>query len=61
MDQQLHLHQELMLLILDDSKGTFDGNMYHYGLAGAMLSELLIQGRFKGFQRRRKKGQRSTA
>ena len=45
--QQLHLHQELLLLILDDSGGTFDGTMYHYGLAGALLSELLLQGRIK--------------
>ena len=47
MDRRLHLHQELMLLILDDSDGTFDGSMYHYGLAGATLSELLLQGRLK--------------
>lgn len=40
----LCLHHELALLVLDDSKGTFSGSMYPYGLAGAMLSELLLQG-----------------
>lgn len=41
---KLCLHHELALLILDDSKGTFQGSMYQYGLAGAILSELLLQG-----------------
>jgi Golgi phosphoprotein 3 len=40
----LCLHHELALLVLDDSQGTFSGSMYPYGLAGAMLSELLLQG-----------------
>lgn len=40
----LCLHHELALLILDDSKGTFEGSMYQYGFAGAILSELLLQG-----------------
>lgn len=40
----LCLHHELALLVLDDSKGTFGGGMYQYGLAGAILSELLLQG-----------------
>lgn len=40
----LCLHHELALLVLDDSKGTFEGTMYQYGLAGAVLSELLLQG-----------------
>lgn len=40
----LCLHHELALLILDDSKGTFVGSMYNYSLAGAILSELLLQG-----------------
>lgn len=44
---QLYLHQELMLLVLDDSKGSFVGSMYQYGLAGAILSELLLLGRIK--------------
>jgi golgi phosphoprotein 3 len=40
----LCLHHELALLALDDSKGTFEGNMYVYGFAGAILSEFLLQG-----------------
>lgn len=40
----LCLHHELALLILDDTKGTFVGTMVPHGLAGAMLSELLVQG-----------------
>lgn len=40
----LCLHHELALLVLDDSKGTFGGAMYQYGLAGAILSELMLQG-----------------
>lgn len=40
----LCLHHELALLVLDDSQGTFVGSMYPYGFAGAMLSELLLQG-----------------
>ncbi len=43
----LCLHHELALLVLDDSKGSFSGAMYHYGLAGAILSELLLQGVIK--------------
>ncbi len=44
---RLYLHQELLLLTLNDSKGTFEGGMYLYGVAGAVLSELLLQGRIK--------------
>lgn len=40
----LCLHHELALLALDDSRGTFAGTMYQYGFAGAILSELLLQG-----------------
>lgn len=40
----LGLHHELMLLILDDSKGHFTGMMIQYGVAGAVLSDLLLQG-----------------
>jgi golgi phosphoprotein 3 len=40
----LCLHHELALLVLDDSRGTFGGAMYQYGFAGAILSELLLQG-----------------
>ncbi len=40
---QLYLHQELCLLAIDDSKGTFEGGMYLYGFAGAILAELLLK------------------
>lgn len=40
----LCLQHELALLVLDDSKGTFEGGMYAYGFAGAILSEMLLQG-----------------
>lgn len=46
-DLQLCLHHQLILLVLDDAKGSFKGTMYHYGLAGAVLSELLLQGLIK--------------
>ncbi len=46
-DPQLCLHHELLLLVLDDSKGHFAGNMFQYGVAGAILSELLLQGLIK--------------
>ena len=41
---QLCLHHELMLLTLDDTKGHFAGTMFLYGLAGALLSEMILQG-----------------
>ena len=44
---QLCLHHEQILLVLDDAKGSFAGCMYQYGLAGALLSELLLQGLIK--------------
>ena len=44
---QLCLHHELMLLILDDLKGSLHGTSYQYGLAGAIISELLLQGVIK--------------
>ena len=43
----LCLHHELVLLLLDDAKGNFKGGMYQYGMAGAVLSELLLQGLIK--------------
>jgi golgi phosphoprotein 3 len=43
-ESPLCLHHQLALLILDDSKGTFTGSMYQYGLAGAIVSELMLQG-----------------
>lgn len=43
--EKLFLHQEVCLLALTDDKGTFSDGMYIYALAGAMVSELLLQER----------------
>ncbi|MGI9516648.1 MAG: GOLPH3/VPS74 family protein [Pirellulaceae bacterium] len=45
MNKPLFLHQEVMLLSLRDEKGTAVGGFYTYAIAGAMLSELLMQQR----------------
>lgn len=42
----LYLHEEIMLLALRDEKGTVElGSMYGYALGGAILAELLLEGR----------------
>lgn len=45
MSKDLLLHQEVLLLALADDKGVLTGGMVGYALAGAMLSELLLQER----------------
>jgi Golgi phosphoprotein 3 len=45
MNQKLSLHQEVLLLALRDDDGAFSGGMYLYSVAGAMVSELLMQQR----------------
>ena len=45
MNQKLSLHQEVLLLALRDDDGAFSGGMYLYSIAGAMVSELLMQQR----------------
>jgi Golgi phosphoprotein 3 len=41
----LFLHEKIMLLALQDDKGTVEsGTMYTYGLGGAILAELLLGG-----------------
>lgn len=45
MVENLRLHQEVVLLALRDDKGTFAGGMFLYSIAGAMVSELLLQER----------------
>lgn len=42
MSHQLSLQQEIVLLALRDKEGTFSSGMYLYGIAGAMISELLL-------------------
>jgi Golgi phosphoprotein 3 len=43
-DDQLYLHEELLLLALKDAEGTIESRagMYQYALGGAILSELLL-------------------
>ena len=43
----LHLHEEILLLALHDEKGTFHSSMYSYALAGAVVTELLLEGRLQ--------------
>ncbi len=43
---QLHLYEEIMLLALRDKEGTVaSGAMYNYAVGGAILAELLLNGR----------------
>lgn len=45
---ELYLHEEILLLALNDDKGTLDGaSMYSYAVAGAMMAELLIRRRIE--------------
>jgi len=45
--QGLHLHEQMLLLVLRDEKGTLESKagMYRIALGGAILSELLLEGR----------------
>lgn len=49
----LRLHEKILLLALKDDKGTPAGSMYTYAMAGAILSELLLEGRVRAVPRRR--------
>jgi len=45
-DNSLHLHEEIMLLVLRDREGTVvSGTLYNYAIGGAVLAELLIEKR----------------
>lgn len=41
---ELHLHEQLLLLALNDDKGTMQGQSFEVGAAGAILAELLLHG-----------------
>ena len=44
----LFLHEEIMLLALKDEKGTFaSGTQYSFGMGGAILAELMLDGRIR--------------
>ena len=52
----LHLYEEIMLLALRDEEGTVaSGAMYNYAVAGAILAELLLEGRIAIEEPRRNK------
>jgi hypothetical protein len=45
-ENSLHLHEEIMLLVLRDREGTVvSGTMYSYAIGGAILAELLMEKR----------------
>ena len=51
----LLLHEEVMLLALHDDKGTIVGDYYAYAVGGAVLAELLLGGRIRIDESRKKK------
>lgn len=52
----LYLYEEMMLLALRDKEGTVaSGAMYNYAVAGAILAELLLEGRITIDEPRRNK------
>ncbi len=56
MARVLRLHHEILLLALHDRKGTFAfGQMIHLGLGGAVLTELLLEGRVRIVEEGRRK------
>lgn len=56
MENELHLHEEIILLALRDKEGTIDlGVNYQYAIGGAILAELLMKGRISLEQVKKKK------
>jgi hypothetical protein len=52
----LYLYEEIMLLALRDEEGTVaSGAMYNYAVAGAILAELLLEGRIRIDEPRKRK------
>jgi len=44
----LHLHEEILLLALDDDEGTIDfGSSWQMAAGGALIAELLLEGRLR--------------
>lgn len=52
---ELWLHEEVLLLALKDDKGTPHSSMYTIAMGGALLAELLLDGRFVLEEKPRKK------
>lgn len=47
-NSSLFLHEEILLLALQDEKGTISaGSMYAYAVGGALLAELVVRGRIE--------------
>ena len=56
MADQLYLHEEILLLALRDHKGTIaSGTSYKFALGGAILAELLLDGRLSVDVEKKKK------
>jgi golgi phosphoprotein 3 len=53
--RDLHLHEEILLLALHDEKGSFHSSMHSFALAGAVVTELLLDGRLRVVEGRRKR------
>ena len=53
--RSLFLHEEIMLLALHDDKGTISSENYPYAIGGAVLADLLLSGRLRVDEERRKK------
>ncbi len=51
----LFLHEEVMLLALHDDKGTISSDNYPYAIGGAVLADLLLAGRLRVDDERKKK------
>ena len=59
---RLRLHEEILLLGLRDEKGTVAGNVWmNYALGGAILAELIVDGRLKVDVEGKKKFARVTS
>ena len=54
-EPELRLHEEILLLTLKDEKGTPAWGHYTFALAGAVLTELVLEGRVRLEERRRRK------
>lgn len=56
MNSKLYLHEEILLLALNDEKGTIHpGASYHQALAGAIVAELMLSKRIQVEENKRKK------
>jgi Golgi phosphoprotein 3 len=53
---ELHLHEEVLLLALDDEKGSvLGGTMWRQAAGGAIVAELLLEGRIRATEEKKPK------